>query len=435
MKQVLSIGIFACMVLSCNHAPADFVWSGTDGTPFEYPAWKGEKISALAQIRLHGHHRKVSLEISDLECGNYSIPGGAATANFVEYVTGDVLDTTSYSQCGTRNPGQYDSLLVADMIDNTVFKDIASGELQPLWLSIKVPSDAVPGKYTGNLKIKYAGGKLSVPFTFEVCDRTLPVVMGADVRDLGKVIQETSVRKNGQEIPLSVLMIQSYESDLKSVISGAEGNYYPVDMELDGRDVRKAMAGVRDIVGDDGRFDAGFSGSWFSNRQMINELLAVLAIALVLLYLILASQFESLIQPLVILSEIVIDIFGALAVLWICGVSINLMSMIGLVVICGIVINDSILKIDTINRLRKSGYMLRHAIMEAGQRRLKAIVMTSLTTILSVCPFLARGSMGDDLQYPMSLVIIAGMVVGTTVSLLFVPMVYYEIYRHTEKEK
>ena len=266
-------------------------------------------------------------------------------------------------------------------------------------------------------------------------DRTLPVVMGADVRDLGKVIQETSVRKNGQEIPLSVLMIQSYESDLKSVISGAEGNYYPVDMELDGRDVRKAMAGVRDIVGDDGRFDAGFSGSWFSNRQMINELLAVLAIALVLLYLILASQFESLVQPLVILSEIVIDIFGALAVLWICGVSINLMSMIGLVVICGIVINDSILKIDTINRLRKSGYMLRHAIMEAGQRRLKAIVMTSLTTILSVCPFLARGSMGDDLQYPMSLVIIAGMVVGTTVSLLFVPMVYYEIYRHTEKEK
>ena len=161
----------------------------------------------------------------------------------------------------------------------------------------------------------------------------------------------------------------------------------------------------------------------------------MLAIALVLLYLILASQFESLVQPLVILSEIVIDIFGALAVLWICGVSINLMSMIGLVVICGIVINDSILKIDTINRLRKSGYMLRHAIMEAGQRRLKAIVMTSLTTILSVCPFLARGSMGDDLQYPMSLVIIAGMVVGTTVSLLFVPMVYYEIYRHTEKEK
>ena len=266
-------------------------------------------------------------------------------------------------------------------------------------------------------------------------DRTLPVVMGSDIRDLGKVIQETSVRKDGLEIPLSSLMVQSYESDLKSVIAGAEGSYYPVGMYVDGRDVRKTMSEVRNIVSDDGRFDAGFSGSWFSNRQMINELIIVLAIALVLLYLILASQFESLVQPLVILSEIVMDIFGALAVLWLCGVSINLMSMIGLVVICGIVINDSILKIDTINRLRKSGYRLRHAIMEAGQRRLKAIMMTSLTTILSVCPFLARGSMGDDLQYPMSLVIIAGMVVGTTVSLLFVPMVYYEIYRHTEAKE
>ena len=101
--------------------------------------------------------------------------------------------------------------------------------------------------------------------------------------------------------------------------------------------------------------------------------------------------------------------------------------------ICGIVINDSILKIDTINRLRKSGYGLQHAIKEAGRRRLKAIIMTSLTTILSVCPFLARGSMGDDLQYPMSLVIISGMIIGTTVSLLFVPMVYYAIYRREDR--
>jgi len=152
-------------------------------------------------------------------------------------------------------------------------------------------------------------------------------------------------------------------------------------------------------------------------------------VALLLLFFILAAQFESLVQPWIILSEIVIDLFGALIVLWFFGVSLNLMSMIGLIVVCGIVINDSILKIDTINTLRRQGVSLKHAILEAGQRRLKAIVMTSLTTILAVLPFLARGDMGSDLQFPMSLVIISGMTVGTLVSVFFIPLAYYEIYK------
>ncbi|MBQ2485766.1 MAG: efflux RND transporter permease subunit, partial [Candidatus Methanomethylophilus sp.] len=118
----------------------------------------------------------------------------------------------------------------------------------------------------------------------------------------------------------------------------------------------------------------------------------------------------------------------ALLALWIFGVSVNLMSMIGLIVITGIVINDSILKIDTINRMRKAGESLERAVLDASSRRMKAIIMTSLTTILAVCPFLARGSMGADLQYPMSLVIIAGMLVGTLVSLFVVPAIYYSIY-------
>lgn len=261
---------------------------------------------------------------------------------------------------------------------------------------------------------------------------TLPVVMGVDNKDIGRIISGSSVKKNGYEVPLGPIMEQTYRSDLKYIVSGGEGNYYPAEMAFSGKDPSRMTDRIRKMVQEDGNFEVGFSGSWFSDRKMTGELLVVLCIAVLLLYLILASQFESLVQPLVILSEIVIDIFGALAVLWIFGVSINLMSLIGLVVICGIVINDSILKIDTINRLRREGLLLRHAVVEAGHRRLKAIVMTSLTTIFSVCPFLARGSMGDDLQYPMSLVIIAGMVIGTLVSLFFVPMVYYEIYRSKE---
>jgi multidrug efflux pump subunit AcrB len=96
---------------------------------------------------------------------------------------------------------------------------------------------------------------------------------------------------------------------------------------------------------------------------------------------------------------------------------------------CGIAINDSILKVDTINRLLESGYGLKHAILEAGKRRLNAIIMTSLTTILAIAPFLVRGDMGSDLQYPLSLALISGMVAGTLVSIFFVPLAYYEIYK------
>ena len=89
----------------------------------------------------------------------------------------------------------------------------------------------------------------------------------------------------------------------------------------------------------------------------------MLAVALLLLFFILAAQFESLVQPWIILSEIVIDLFGAILVLRLFGESLNLMSMIGLIVVCGIVINDSILKIDTINTLRRNGRPLKRAIL------------------------------------------------------------------------
>lgn len=273
---------------------------------------------------------------------------------------------------------------------------------------------------------------------FEIVQGTqsLPVVLGLDTRDMERIISSSTVKKKEAEIPVSALMTQVYDADLKYVVSGQEGNYYPLELSVEENRPDGMMAKIRSAVNSKEDFDVSFSGSWFSNRDMTKELGVTLLIAVLLLYLILASQFESLVQPLIILSELVIDIFGALLVLWIFGVSINLMSMIGLIVISGIVINDSILKIDTINRLRKDdGLGLMEAITEAGKRRLKAIVMTSLTTILSVCPFLARGSMGDDLQYPMSLVIIAGMVVGTFVSIYLVPLLYYGIYHRKEENR
>ena len=153
---------------------------------------------------------------------------------------------------------------------------------------------------------------------------------------------------------------------------------------------------------------------------MLDELVVILFISILLMYFILAAQFESFVQPLIVLLEIPIDVAFALLLLWICGHTLNLMSAIGLIVTCGIIINDSILKLDAINELRKEGMPLLEAIHEAGRRRLRPIIMTSLTTIFD---------MGSELQKPLSIAMIGAMFVGTLVSLFIIPLIYWFIYR------
>ena len=265
-------------------------------------------------------------------------------------------------------------------------------------------------------------------------DISMPVIIGVGEKQARDLIQGSYIDTyGGGRVPLEILLKETRNRDLKQITSGVDGEYYPLVLDVSGRKARATMETIREVVRQDEKFDVSFSGSYFSNREMIKELCSVLIVSILLLFFILAAQFESLVQPFIIMSELVIDIFAVLGVLWLFDESLNLMSMIGIVVMCGIVINDSILKVDTINRLRQKGLGLKHAILEAGSRRLKAILMTSLTTILAIAPFLVRGNMGSDLQYPLSLALISGMIAGTFVSVFFVPLAYYVIYKRSEQ--
>ena len=267
--------------------------------------------------------------------------------------------------------------------------------------------------------------------------RNIPIVIGGEKQALSEVVYNTRLEKfvDGEvvAIPLNILLKETMAQDLKTISSGGDGEFYPIDMQLDDTEVLKAIEIIKTEVDKNNNFEVDFAGSYYSDRGMVKELVYVLIIAILLLYFILAAQFESLVQPLIILFELLIDIFAAVAVMLIIGVSLNLMSLIGIVVMSGIVINDSILKLDTINNLRKEGYNLKRAIMEAGARRLKPILMTSITTIFSMLPFLITGDMGSDLQYPLAVAVIAGMLAGTLVSIFYVPLVYYEIYKRVGK--
>ena len=266
-------------------------------------------------------------------------------------------------------------------------------------------------------------------FSITTGDYSIPVVVGDENRS-ADLLSGSIRNQDGADIPLNAFITEGRSRDLKTIVSGMSGNFYPLELDIPDSQVPEVMAAARDISIEDGTWDVAFSGPYFSSRETIRELMMIAVVAILLLYLILAAQFESIIQPLIILSEIVVDIFGALLLLWICGGGINAMSMIGIVVMSGIVINDSILKVDTINRLRKeNGYGLLRAIMTGGSRRLNPILMTTLTTVLAMVPFLTRGDMGSDLQYPMSIVMIGGMIIGLIVSIFGIPLIYYRIYR------
>lgn len=270
---------------------------------------------------------------------------------------------------------------------------------------------------------------------FEISDGSysIPIMVGSDGKD-GNAMMSGCVRnEEGTDIPLSLLLRESRREDYKRLSATGTGDYYPVELNAESGEIREIMKYTDAFTKRHPEYSATFGGEYFQSRRLVGELAVVLAVSLALLFFILAAQFESLVQPFIILLEMAVDVFAVFLVLWLSGETLNIMSMTGLTVMAGIIINDSILKIDTINRLRRGGMPLLTAVAEAGHKRLRPILMTSLTTILALLPFLHRSDMGSALQFPLSLTLVVGMTVGTAVSLFIVPLLYYEFYRHRKK--
>ena len=266
----------------------------------------------------------------------------------------------------------------------------------------------------------------------------LPIGIAGEERTindiLGTTLVETQPDRKGQinHIPLSSLVKVVASEDLKSITAGKNGEYIPVSF-FKVEDAPQLMEDVKQTIREKDGWEVDFSGSFFSNEKMIGELTVILFVSILLMYFILCSQFESFLQPLIVLVEIPIDIAFALTSLWLFGHTLNLMSAIGIIVTCGIVVNDSILKIDSINELRKKGTPLFEAIHTAGIRRLRPIIMTSLTTIMAMVPLFFSSDMGSELQKPLAIAMVGSMLLGTLVSLFIIPLIYWFIYRKHEK--
>jgi HAE1 family hydrophobic/amphiphilic exporter-1 len=164
-------------------------------------------------------------------------------------------------------------------------------------------------------------------------------------------------------------------------------------------------------------------------RRSFRDLAFAFGLALILVYMILAAQFESFVHPFTILMAVPLALVGAIVALWLTGQGLNTMSLIGGVILVGIVVNDAIVKVDFINQARARGQELQAAILEAGRVRLRPIVMTTVTTVLGLFPMALGIGRGSDLRAPLAIAVIGGLIVATALTLIVVPVVYQTVER------
>lgn len=167
-----------------------------------------------------------------------------------------------------------------------------------------------------------------------------------------------------------------------------------------------------------------FTGEELKRRESMSNLTFALLLSLILVYMVLASQFESLIQPFVIMLTIPLAAAGTVLTFFLLGKSLNMMAYIGIIMLAGIAVNNAIILIDRINQLRKDGMPVYDAIVIAGGQRIRPILMTSLTTILALLPLTIGIGESASLRSPMALAVIGGLVTSTALTLIVIPCVY-----------
>jgi len=240
----------------------------------------------------------------------------------------------------------------------------------------------------------------------------------------------------GKPIPLRAVAEVEYSKAPIEITREGQERMVTVNIDISGRDLRSVTNDVRKAlqqvsVPNDFRIEIG--GIAEEQQESFMYLgLAALA-ALLLVYMVMASQFESLLDPFIILFTIPLSSIGVALALLLTGTNLNVMALIGIIMLVGIVVNNGIVLVDFINQLRQRGKELFEAIMEAGRARMRPVLMTALTTILAMLPMsLGLGESGENWA-PMARAVMGGLTAATVLTLLVVPVIYAMVELKAEK--
>ncbi|MBN1685762.1 MAG: efflux RND transporter permease subunit, partial [Spirochaetales bacterium] len=248
------------------------------------------------------------------------------------------------------------------------------------------------------------------------------------------------VNPAGTRIPLENLVDISEGTGPMSVSRKGRTRIVTVTAGLTGeRALNRVMADVRQAVESLGPVPFGialaYTGASEEMAESYSSLLIALLAALALVYMVMASQFENLLHPLIVMFSVPFAVIGLVAALLVTGTTFNLLAFVGGILLVGIVVNNAIILIDYVNLLRVRGMSLEEAIIKGGKTRLKPILMTSLTTIFGMLPMSLGFGLGSEIRAPMGRAVVGGLSTSTLVTLVLIPVLYWVLESRLEKRR
>ncbi|HEN21063.1 MAG TPA: efflux RND transporter permease subunit [Desulfobacteraceae bacterium] len=269
--------------------------------------------------------------------------------------------------------------------------------------------------------------------------RILVKLEEAEQKSLREILDLTLVNSDGETVVLRNLVQVIPRTGPVLIERKDQERTVTISANISGRDMGSILTDIRKALRTlplPGDFSIVFAGDYEEQQKAFRELLLGFALSLILVYMVMASLYESLRDPFVVMFSVPLATIGVILMLLITGTTFNVQSYIGCIMLGGIVVNNAILLVDHINLLRRKEAMpLREAIEEAGRRRLRPILMTAATTMLALVPLAIGLGEGGEAQAPMARAVIGGLLSSTFITLIFVPVIYAVFESRLEKKK
>jgi HAE1 family hydrophobic/amphiphilic exporter-1 len=284
-----------------------------------------------------------------------------------------------------------------------------------------------PSRLASELRARIAGVEATL---FNEIDQRIDIAVRfpMDERiDLNSALASPVRLSNGQTVPLRSFLLLSDELPIRELVRRDQRRMVTITGDVSGRSIDEVWVEAQRVA-DGAALPGGVriiqEGDRKEMQRSFRDLGMAMLLALLLVYMILAAQFESFVDPLIIAAVIPIGLAGSMMAIGITGGTINILSLIGIVALLGIAVNDAIVKVDTIRRLREGGMDGTAAILEASRLRLRPILMTSATTVLAMVPMAIGLGSGEQLQRPLAITIIGGLTLTTLLTLYYTPLMY-----------